>query len=344
MASTYSTSLKIQLIGSGEQSGIWGTTTNTNWNLMEQAVAGVQSITMTNANYTLSNLNGVSDEARNIVIVATGTNSGIRQIVAPLVTKTFIVANNTTGGYAVTIGGSSGTTVSIPNGYVGQVYCDGTNFYSAQTASAGNWNVAGNSSIAGNSTVGGNLTVTGTATVNGVSVEAFASGTRLVFAQAAAPTGWTQDTSDTATNRMMRVVNTTGGGVGGSSDPTLMNVVPTHTHGFSGGTAAAGTGTYIADPGHAHGVADPGHSHQWGRVVAWANSSAGGGGGGNVQNQGGPSGTNASGTGIGIYGSGTGVYIVDPGHSHGFSGSTDGGSSQTNWTPRYNNVIICQKN
>ena len=44
MASTYTTSLKIQEIGSGDQSGIWGTTTNTNWTLIEQAVAGVQTL------------------------------------------------------------------------------------------------------------------------------------------------------------------------------------------------------------------------------------------------------------------------------------------------------------
>jgi hypothetical protein len=85
MASSYSTSLKIQLIGGGEQSGVWGTTTNTNWNLMEQAVAGVQTITMANSNYTLSNLNGVYCEARNMVLVVTGTNSAVYQVIAPLV-------------------------------------------------------------------------------------------------------------------------------------------------------------------------------------------------------------------------------------------------------------------
>ena len=103
MASTYSTSLKIQLIGTGEQSGVWGTTTNTNWNLIEQAVAGVQPITMINADYTLTDLNGVSDEARNAVLVVGGTNSAIRKIVAPLVNKTYVVFNNTSGGYAITI-------------------------------------------------------------------------------------------------------------------------------------------------------------------------------------------------------------------------------------------------
>jgi hypothetical protein len=143
MASSYTTSLKIQEIGAGEQSGIWGSTTNTNWNLIEQAVTGVAQITMANSNYTLSSLNGVSDEARCMVIVATGTNSAVWQIVAPLVKKFYIVNNNTTGGFAVTIGGATGSIVSIPNGTVGQVYCDGTNFFSAQTGSAGNFNVNG---------------------------------------------------------------------------------------------------------------------------------------------------------------------------------------------------------
>jgi hypothetical protein len=161
MASTYSTSLKIQLIGTGEQSGVWGSTTNTNWNLIEQAVAGVQSITMINANYTLTDLNGVSDEARNAVLVVTGTNSAIRQIVAPLVNKMYLVVNNTTGGYAITIGGSSGTLATVPNGTATFVYCDGVNFYAGLTGSAGNF------AVAGDETVGGNLTVTGTTTMTG---------------------------------------------------------------------------------------------------------------------------------------------------------------------------------
>ena len=159
MASSYSTSLKIQLIGSGEQSGVWGSSSNTNWNLIEQAVAGVQTITMANANYTLSNLNGVSDEARNMVIVATGTNSAVYQIIAPLVPKFFVVSNQTSGGYAVTIGGGTGSVVAIPPNTVGQVYCDGSNFFSAQTGSAGNFYVNGTLTV-GSIVDAGTLTAT----------------------------------------------------------------------------------------------------------------------------------------------------------------------------------------
>lgn len=64
----------------------------------------------------------------------------------------------------------------------------------------------------------------------------FPTGTRLAFAQAAAPPGWTQDATDNADNRMLRVVNTAGGGVGGSSSPILNNVIPSHTHSISGTT------------------------------------------------------------------------------------------------------------
>ena len=104
---------------------------------------------MANANYTLTNLNGVSDEARNAGLVIQGANSAVRQIVAPLVEKFYTISNQTTGGYAVTIGGSSGLTVSIPNGTTGQVYCDGSNFYSAMTTSAGNYTISGDLTVAG---------------------------------------------------------------------------------------------------------------------------------------------------------------------------------------------------
>ena len=169
MASTYSTSLKIQLMGNGEDSGTWGSISNTNWNLMEQAVAGVQTITMANSNYTLTNLNGVSDEARNMILIVSGTNSAIYQVIAPLVPKFFIVTNNTSGGYAITIGASSGSLVTIPNGVTAQVYCDGTNFYSAQTGSAGNFLVNGNLSVTGNQVDVGNMSVGGTFGVTGTS-------------------------------------------------------------------------------------------------------------------------------------------------------------------------------
>jgi hypothetical protein len=176
MSSTYTTSLKIQEIGNGEQSGIWGSTTNTNWTLIEQAVAGVQTVTMANSNRTLTDLNGLLDEARNMVLIINGTNSGIYQVVAPLVSKLYVISNQTTGGYAITIGASSGSIVTIPNGVTVQVYCDGvTGFYYAQTGSAGNFIVNGTLTATGvtdtgNMSVSGTLTTSNDASISGLTV------------------------------------------------------------------------------------------------------------------------------------------------------------------------------
>ena len=173
MSSTYSTSLKLELIGNGDQSGTWGTTTNNNLGtLLEQAITGVQAITMSNADYTLSNYNGTSDEARNAVLFVSGTNSDIRKIVAPQgQNKLYTIFNNTTGGYAITIGAPTGTAVTIPSGVTATVFTNGSDFYSAQTGSAGNFTVNGTLTATGltdtgNMSVGGTFTATsGTVTI-----------------------------------------------------------------------------------------------------------------------------------------------------------------------------------
>ena len=167
MASTFSPTLRIELIGDGDQSGIWGQTTNSNLGtLIEQAITGVVTITMTDANYTLTSFNGVADEARNAVIVATGTNSQQRNIIAPLVEKIYTIKNSTTGGFAVQIIGATGTGVVIPNGVTASVYCDGTNFYPLQVNSVGNQTINGNLVVTGTTNLTGALTAS-TATFSG---------------------------------------------------------------------------------------------------------------------------------------------------------------------------------
>lgn len=149
MPSTFSTSLKFELIGNGEQAGLWGTTTNNNiGTLIEQAIAGVQPITLTGTDYTLTNYNGLSDEARNAVLVLNGPIASPCNVIAPAVSKTYIVRNFS--GATVTIKASGGNGVALTNAASAIVFCDGTNFYSATTLNF----------------IDGNLTVTGSATAN----------------------------------------------------------------------------------------------------------------------------------------------------------------------------------
>ena len=139
MASTFSTNLKLELIGTGDQPGTWGNTTNTNLGtLLEEAIAGVKNITISTSNYVLTNYNGVADEARNAVLVITGTPGAARTILVPSgQTKLYVVVNNTTGGFDINVqtwsgSGTTGTgaiAVVPPNASI-YLYCTGSNCYS----------------------------------------------------------------------------------------------------------------------------------------------------------------------------------------------------------------------
>jgi hypothetical protein len=159
MASTYSTSLGIELIGQGEQSGTWGITTNNNLGtLIEQAITGVQTITMSNATYTLSFYQGAADEARNAVLNIVGTNLAPQNLIAPGVQKVYLINNQS--GNTVTIKTSGGNGAPVLNNSYAQVYCDGTDFYNATPSPnsiVGNLNVTGNGSFGGNVSVTGNI-------------------------------------------------------------------------------------------------------------------------------------------------------------------------------------------
>jgi hypothetical protein len=164
MASTYSTSLGLELIGQGEQSGTWGITTNNNFGtLVEQAITGVQNITMGNATYTMTTFQGASDESRNAVLVLGGTVTSPQNLIAPAVEKVYLIKNFT--GSTITIKTTGGVGAALSNGTYAQVYCDGTDFYNATPS--GN-NVTGNLAVTGNITAN-NITATNTITANTIS-------------------------------------------------------------------------------------------------------------------------------------------------------------------------------
>jgi len=126
---TYSTSLKLTLIGDGEQTGTWGQTTNTNLGtLLEQAIVGQTTITMANADYTLSDLNGVTDEARNAVVIVTGNQNATYSVIVPAVQKLYMVTNSLSSSAIAYIKPSGGSTFQVPNGRTMCLYCTGTAF------------------------------------------------------------------------------------------------------------------------------------------------------------------------------------------------------------------------
>lgn len=130
MPSSYSTDLKLELMVTGENSGTWGDKTNTNLNLLQQAIAGYQSIALTSTNTTLSMTNATISDARNAVIKFTGTLSANSTVfVETGIEKTYIVENGTTGAYTLAfnqVGGSSVIWSTTDKG-TKLIYLDGTN-------------------------------------------------------------------------------------------------------------------------------------------------------------------------------------------------------------------------
>lgn len=150
MPSTYSTSLKIELIANGEQSGTWGQTTNNNLGtLVEQAITGVGSVNLVGGDYVLTNYNGLADESRNAVLTFSGSLASPANVITPAVQKTYIITNNC--GANVTIKTATGNGVTVSNGLSALVYCDGTNFYTAVNVN----NVIGDLTVSGNEVIGG---------------------------------------------------------------------------------------------------------------------------------------------------------------------------------------------
>lgn len=129
MTSTYSTNLKLNLMGTGDQSGTWGSTTNTNLGtLIEEAIVGyvTQSVTDSGTPTTLTIPNGASSNGRNYVIELTGVLTANRTVEVPAVDKPYIFYNNTTGGYTVTVKVSGQTGVTIKAGKKAIVYTNST--------------------------------------------------------------------------------------------------------------------------------------------------------------------------------------------------------------------------
>jgi len=143
MSSTYSSSLRAELIGSGDQAGTWGTTTNNNFAyIFDSAIAGINTVTVTSTAQALTYVNGpTSSSALNQSIYAIlkfNSASAATAIYAPPAPKIYIIWNNTS--YTITIYNSTvignttaaGLGVAILTGNKVMVWSDGTNFYEVQ--------------------------------------------------------------------------------------------------------------------------------------------------------------------------------------------------------------------
>ena len=131
MASSTSSDLKLELITTGEKSGTWGTITNTNLQILEQAASGYISLAVGSGDVALSLANHATANGKNLYYKLTGTLTANRSVTMPdSAERVFIVEDATTrssNNYTLTVKTVSGTGLTLPVGSTTILYSDGTN-------------------------------------------------------------------------------------------------------------------------------------------------------------------------------------------------------------------------
>ena len=222
MASTYS-DLKIELIATGEQSGSWGTTTNTNLGTaLGEAITGSADVAFSSADVTLTLTDtNNAQSARNLRLNLTGTSGGARNLILGSgcqIEKLYLVNNGLAD--AVTVKNTTGTGIAVPAGKSTFVYNNGTDVVdavsyfsgtlvsSAATITGGSINstaIGGSTAAAGAFTTlaaSGNTTLTGDLAVNGNTTLGNASGDTITLNAATATIPNNLNFSGTGTVRL----------------------------------------------------------------------------------------------------------------------------------------------
>jgi hypothetical protein len=184
MPSSYNNNLRLEMIATGEQSGTWGQTTNTNLGtLLVAAITGKTSITSSSSPYTLTALNGTADESRAAALELNCTGANFIVIV-PTVTKLYVVENvNATD--SVTVKTASGSGVTVPPLKTVLLRCDGTNVIEQLD------HVVGNFSVGTNFTADGTVNVLGSAFLGVVQSATINVATPAVITVASSPVSGT---------------------------------------------------------------------------------------------------------------------------------------------------------
>jgi hypothetical protein len=247
MASTYS-QLKIELIGTGEQSGTWGATTNTNLGTaLEEAITGTVDVPFSSADVTLTLTNtNASQTARNLRLNLTGTVAAAQNLIVPAIEKFYIINNTLT--YDITVKNSTGSGTVVKAGTSGFVFNNGTDVVSALTYFSGDVASSGAVLTGGtinNMIIGGSTPAAATVTnltVNGNTILGDASGDTVQIRAAA----WTLTNSPTVSGTWTNLGSVTTVDInGGTIDGVTIG-------GASAGaiTGTSGTFTSLSDSGN----------------------------------------------------------------------------------------------
>ena len=221
----YTNNLRLKEIATGDESGTWGTSTNTNLDLIGEALGFATVQFSSDADQTETVADGSTDNARALYIKVTssGNLTATRTLtIAPNdLKRVHIIENATSGSQSIEISQGSGGNVTILTGETKAVYLDGAGSGAEVVDAFANLSIAGanltgtpTAPTASASTNTTQLATTAFVTTAVGNAEPFPSGTSMLFQQTAAPTGWTKQT--THDDKALRIVTgtvSTGGSV-----------------------------------------------------------------------------------------------------------------------------------
>jgi microcystin-dependent protein len=298
MPSTFSPDLRIELMANGGNTGTWGTITNTNLGtLIEDAISGLASVSITSAAQALTVQDGAADQARCAAFDLTTTTTAAFSAFVPPVTKLYVVKNSsiyTATVYASTVSGNTtpaGTGVAIPAGRTVAIRCDGTNIVDQLNYISSNLTVAGNQAVTGTLAVTGTSTFTGSAAFSGVPTAptasagtnttqiattafvttaagaAVPSGSLLMWPTASAPSGYLLCNGAAVSRTTYAALFAVVGTVFGAGDTTTTFNLPDYRDRMPIGAGTTyspnsqGGSANAITVTHTHSLTDPGHFH-----------------------------------------------------------------------------------
>ena len=256
MSSTYSPNLKIELIGTGDQAGNWGSTTNTNLGtLIEQAISGyVTQAVATGTDTIITIPDGATGVARNMFLELTGTGGASTNLIVPSNKKLYFIYNNSTGAVTVKVSGQTG--VSVPVGAKIALVSNGTDIVTAENYMTGATFPSPTLTgvpVAPTAAVGTSTTqIATTAFVNAAIVAAYPVGSIYMSTVATNPNTLFGFGTWVAYGQGRMLISQDGtytaGSTGGSATTTLIEAnLPSHSH-------SATSTSSVSDPGHRHQI------------------------------------------------------------------------------------------
>ena len=323
---TYVNDLRLKEIATGDEAGTWGTSTNTNLELIGEAFSfGTEAITTNADTHTTTIADGSTDPGRSMYLKYTGTlDSACTITIGPnSIKRVHVIKNGTSGSQNIIIKQGSGATITIANGQTKVVSLDGAGSGAAVTE------VFSALSLVSPSLTGTPASTTANAGTNTTQIattafvktavdnaEPFPQGTSMLFQQTSAPTGWTK--GSTHNDKALRIITGTVGTGGSVAFSTALGAGAT----VAGGSVSGNPTTNIAATAGNLAVSVsgnianttlsinqiPSHSHS----LVTDNSGAGG---NNIAARGGANATNSTGNA-----GGGGAHN----HGHNLSGSVSG--------------------